>query len=387
MPQPAIFISSASIKKHPMANRLTIEQMDQNFQSQSGVEAVDWIDAFDDRLALRGLGWIEENRLERNFYRFPERAGSPFSDRVRELSHCPSGVFLSFTTNSANISLRMALANLDQMRHMPASGMAGAELFFRDGSAWIPAAVAIPPLEKTIFSCSLIKGARPIAREYRLYFPLYKKVDSLALGFDPGAHIAPFPAPSDSKPIFFYGTSITQGGCSSTAGADFVSTLGRKLDAEVINFGFSGNGKGEPEMARLIREIDAEMFVLDFAANADVATLETVLPDFIALLREVWPETPCVLMGNPSYNQRLWDPKVHAKLDLSRDTFMRSYLDRKKSGDRNVYFIDGDALLPAGVSGAYVDGVHPTSHGFALMAENLALQLQAIRLQRKLICG
>ena len=140
-------------------------------------------------------------------------------------------------------------------------------------------------------------------------------------------------------------------------------------------------------MARLIREIDAEMFVLDFAANADVATLETVLPDFIALLREVWPETPCVLMGNPSYNQRLWDPKVHAKLDLSRDTFMRSYLDRKKSGDRNVYFIDGDALLPAGVSGAYVDGVHPTSHGFALMAENLALQLQSIRLQIKLICG
>jgi lysophospholipase L1-like esterase len=39
------------------------------------------------------------------------------------------------------------------------------------------------------------------------------------------------------------------------------------------------------------------------------------------------------------------------------------------------------------VSGAYVDGVHPTSHGFALMAENLALQLRAIRLQRKLICG
>jgi len=364
-----------------MTNRPAIEQVDQNFQNHNSVEAVEWIDAFDERLALRGLAWIEDNRLARNFRRFPERAGRHFSERVRELSHCPAGVFLSFTTNSGNISVRMSLANLDQMRHMPSSGTAGAELFFRDGSAWIPAAVAIPPQNETTFSCSLIKGARPVPREYRLYFPLYKAVDSLALGLDPGAQVAPAPAPSASRPIFFYGTSITQGGCSSTAGADFVSTIGRMLHAEVINFGFSGNGKGEPEMARLIREIDAEMFVLDFAANADVATLGTVLPAFIALLREAWPNTPCILMGCPATNQCLWDPMVHARLDLSRDIFMQSYLDRKKSGDRNVYFIDGAALLPPGISGAYVDGIHPTSHGFALIAKNLAPHLQAIRLQ------
>ena len=363
------------------SRRLTIEEMDQNFQNLPGREALDWIDAFDDRLALRGLAWIEENRLARNFRRFPGRAGPAFSDRVCDLARCPAGVFLSFTTDSTNISVRMALANLEQMSHMPASGMAGAELFFRDGSAWIPAAVAIPPKDETAFSCSLVEAGRPQEREYRLYFPLYKEVESLAIGLDPGARVAPSPAPGVSRPVFFYGTSITQGGCSSTAGADFVSTLGRMLDTEVINFGFSGNGKGEPGMARLIREIDAEMFVLDFAANADVTTLDSVLPDFIGLLREVRPATPCVLLGNPSYNQRLWNPRVHARLDLSRDIFMQTYLDRKNGGDRNVYFIDGDAILPAGVSGAYVDGVHPTSHGFALMAENLAPQLRAIRLQ------
>ena len=37
-------------------------------------------------------------------------------------------------------------------------------------------------------------------------------------------------------------------------------------------------------------------------------------------------------------------------------------------------------LLPSGVTGAYVDGTHPTSHGFAIMSERLAPQLSSLRL-------
>lgn len=342
-----------------------------------------WLDAFDRRLALRGLAWMDENRAAKQFRRFPDRAEKYASKAVKELSHCTAGVFLSFFTDSAEISVRMKVANHTPMTHMPSTGMVGAELFFKENNAWHPATTARPAASDTSFEGQLFHSALPKLCEYRLYFPLYKKLEEISLGFVRGSKIEPAPAPKDTKPIFFYGTSITQGGCANTTGSDYVSTLGRALNTEVINFGFSGSGRGEPGMARLIRQIDAEIFVLDFLTNAPEATLDEVLPEFIRLLREKRRETPIVIISGPAFNQILWDPARRAIIDRKRDTAMRTYLKRKDAGDKNIHFIDGSALLPAGLTGTYVDGVHPTSHGFAIMAERLEPQLRALRLRQE----
>lgn len=363
------------------ARKVRIEEIDKNFKASIGKKSLQWIDAFDPRLTLRGFGWMAENRKHKSFRRLPDRMEKGLSENVKVLSQQPSSGFLSFFACATDVSVRMTLEDTAQMNHMPATGMAGAELYFRDGLIWIPAGTAIPNQTEVSFTSALIEKGPKVRREYRLYLPLYKKLNTLAIGFSSGAKISPAPAPKGTKPIFFYGTSITQGGCASTAGSDFVSVVGRLLDTEVINFGFSGSGRGEPEVARLIRKIDAEMFVLDFQANADVETLDTVLPEFIRLLREKHPTTPLVVVGNPGYDQRLRSAEVRACVDRKRDIGMKVYLDKKAAGDRAIHFIDGYGLLPGGLSGAYVDGVHPTSHGFAIMAERLAPQLRAIRLQ------
>lgn len=357
-----------------------VEQLDRNFQLEAGTRPLLWLDAFDRRLALRGLAWLSGNRRKKHFRRLPDRADKNLSEAVCHLSHCPAGVFVSFVTDSTDIAVRMKVANLDQMDHMAATGMSGAELYFREGDSWHPSATARPCLTETAFERHLIEDAPRKNREFRLYLPLYKRVDSLALGFEPGAAIKPLPAAKGQRPILFYGTSVTQGGCANTAGSDYVSSIGRLLNTEVINLGFSGNGKGEPEMARLIRDIDAEVFVLDFIANAEVETLDSVLPEFIRLLRARRPKTPIVLMGCPAFNQSLWSIRIRRQLDQKRDITLRAYLNGKESGDTHLHFIDGNGLLPAGIPGAYVDGVHPTSHGFAIIAERLAPQLRAIRI-------
>lgn len=356
-----------------------LEQLDKHFQREVGKKPLRWLDAFDLSLALRGLAWVSENRRGKHFRRLPNRSDKYLTEGVRHFSHCPAGVFLSFFTNAADISVRMSVEDFEQMHHMPATGMAGAELYFRAGETWHPVAMARPSLSMNAFECSLIKNASRQQREFRLYLPLYKKVNSLALGVEPGAIIKPAPAQKGNKPILFYGTSITQGGCANTPGSNYVSSIGRILDTEVINLGFSGNGKGEPALARLMREIDAEIFVLDFIANAEIETLDTVLPEFIKLLRARHRHTPIALLGCPAFDLSLLSAKVYATLDRKRDITLRTYLNAKSAGDRNLHFIDGNSLLPAGVTGSYVDGVHPTSHGFAIIAERLAPQLHAIR--------
>lgn len=360
-----------------------IEKLDKNFAAGPVGDDLVWRDAFDRRMALRGLGWPRENRRARNFRRLPDRAEKGLSQGVRVLSHCPAGVFLSFFSDATELAVRITYEDVTPMNHMPATGMSGAELYIRDGLAWLPAGTARPSGDTLVMTMPLWRASASCPREFRLYLPLYKKVLSVEVGFSRGSDVKPAPAPQGNRPLFFYGTSITQGGCASTTGSDYVSMVGRLMDAEVINFGFSGNGRGEPEVARLIREVDAGMFVLDFLSNADEHTLPQVLTEFIRLLREKHPATPIAILPKPAFNATLWDEAVFATHESKRNTAMRVYLAGRDAGDRNLHLLDGEGLLPVGLSGAFVDGVHPTSLGFSIMAERLVPQLRGILLRTR----
>lgn len=365
-----------------MNQKTNLQQLDPNFQVENAKENLHWIDAFDESLALRGLAWLPENRPHRSFRRTPERPEleATLSEGVRVLSHNPASAFLSFFTDSPELSVRIELHDTDQMSHMPATGQSGAELYFRAGPFWHAAATARPTLNKKVFEDCLITEGRSEWREYRLYLPLYQRMQKLEIGINRGARIEPSLPTGEVRPIVFYGTSITQGGCASTTGSDYVSQIGRLLDTEVINLGFSGSGKGEPVMAELISEINAGMFVLDYVANVQPGELCATLPAFVSILRRKHPTTPIVLLSCVTYNQTLWDQKKKESLEETRDTMMEFYLAARKAGDAHIHFVDGNALLVAGQSGLYVDGVHPTSAGFSRMAEILAPQLSTLRL-------
>ena len=360
-----------------------LEKIDKNFKPKAAAPDLHWIDAFDSRLALRGLGWLNENRKIKSFRRLPERAEASMSANVRILSHHPASAFLAFFSDTSTLSVRGANPDADTMHNMPDTGSRGMELYFREGMQWLPMATAMPSPGNPQFDCALVSGLSLGMREYRLYLPLYKGLSHLSLGFSRGAKVKPAPAPRETKPIFFYGTSITQGGCASTAGTNFISILGRMLDTEVINFGFSGSGRGEPEVAELIREIDAEMFVLDYVANCDSARLQETLAPFVRIVREKRPRAPIVLLGAVAFNQVLWNKDMREEINAKRDLMMRFYLETKAAGDANLHFIDGWGVLPAGLTSAYVDGIHPTNAGFAIMAERLAPLLTMIRLSQR----
>ncbi|MFV0337438.1 MAG: SGNH/GDSL hydrolase family protein [Chthoniobacterales bacterium] len=360
--------------------KLEIEDIDKNFKSaRPSQENLVWVDAFDRRFALRGLAWLGENRRQKSFRRLPDRAADRLSEGVQNLSYCPSSAFLSFKTDASRIVSRITLDSCRPMLHMPLTGNAGGELYFKNENLWQPVATAVPQAGELITIAELISNLPKKEREYRFYLPLYSHLAKVELAFDRAAKLAPLPAAKNTRRLFFYGTSITQGGCANTAGSDFVSIVGRNLDAEVINFGFSGNGRGEPEVAELIREIDAEIFILDHAGNCGGRNFPKTLPKFIKILREKHPVTPIVIASCPPTDRLLWGSEEREVRDGLRDTCIETYVRLKKRGDKNLYFIDGDGLLPPGISGAYVDGVHPTSYGFKLMADGFTAHLAAIR--------
>jgi lysophospholipase L1-like esterase len=117
-------------------------------------------------------------------------------------------------------------------------------------------------------------------------------------------------------------------------------------------------------------------FVLDYDYNAPTAEhLQNTHESFFRIVRDANPELPIVMLSRPSYLQT---EVVRERLEIIRTTYQNAVA----RGDRNVYLIDGRALMELAGNEGTVDGAHPTDLGFASMANALAPVLE--RAVRKL---
>jgi hypothetical protein len=197
------------------------------------------------------------------------------------------------------------------MPHMPATGVSGLDLYVKTDAGWHWLGVGQPDRAKEN-TAILVKGMPPGRREYLLYLPLYNGVSSVEIGVPEGCKLEPATAwPADRrKPIVFYGTSITQGGCASRPGTAHVAILGRRLDRPVINLGFSGNGLMEAELATLLAELDPAVYVVDCLPNMTAKLVSERVEPFLRTLRKAHPTTPIVLAEDRTYTNAAILPAV-----------------------------------------------------------------------------
>jgi lysophospholipase L1-like esterase len=211
-------------------------------------------------------------------------------------------------------------------------------------------------------------------RTIEIYTPLYNCVYEIFIGLKEGCTLLPAVEYPNKIPVVFYGSSITQGGCASHPGNDYVSIVCRDLGLDYVNLGFSGNAKGEPIMADYLANLQAKIMVLDYDFNApSVEWLKQTHYPLYQKIRAAQPDVPIVFMTRPNF---LYDPKVCTP---RREVIYNNYLQAQKNGDKNVYFIDGETLL-GGEDWhlCTVDNCHPNDLGFYRMAMRVKSVLQDI---------
>ena len=86
-----------------------------------------------------------------------------------------------------------------------------------------------------------------------LNFPCYGRLCELFVGLDEGATLNEAPEYKYVRPVVYYGSSITQGGCASRPGMSYEAIISRNFNYDYINLGFSGNAKAEDEMIEYIK--------------------------------------------------------------------------------------------------------------------------------------
>ncbi len=303
-------------------------------------------------IGLEGVGFAD---TATSYSRLPARAKGSVPGPVWGLAQNTAGLAVRFVTDSTTISAYWDGYREFFMNHMAPTGSAGLDLYARQGSEWVYRGTGKPQDKFT--SAVLARNLGPKPTEYLLFLPLYHNVTELRLGLDATATLSAAPA-RKKKPVVFYGTSITQGGCASRAGMCHVALLGRWLDREMINLGFSGSGKGEPEMAELVSEIDAGAFVLEPLPNMTLEQVRERIEPWVRRIRERHPSAPILLVENPLYAR-----------DRPQNAALRTaFGNLRRAGVKKLHLLRADTQL-AGKENGTVDGIHPTDLGFLRMAE------------------
>ena len=310
---------------------------------------------------------------ETGYYRLPPAVAAAANSGVQQLNLDTAGGRVRFLTDADRLVLRAGLRHVTKMPHFAITGSVGFDLYADN----VYRGTFVPPMDvETGYTSELLLGEGGM-REITVHFPLYSGVTKLELGVPAGSKLKEAPPYRVPKPVVYYGSSITQGGCASRPGNAYQNILSRSLSCDHINLGFSGSAMGEPCMANYIAGLEMSAFVLDYDHNApDPAHLEATHAAFFRAVREKHPTLPVFLLSRPQ-------PNPNEDELLRREIVKRTWETAAQAGDRNVFFVDGTQMLRlfGGDSGT-VDNCHPNDLGFYCMAKTLE-PLLAAALQRE----
>lgn len=300
------------------------------------------------------------------YLRMPAAAAERVSPAVAELNRHTAGGRVRFKTDAKSIAIKCVQSHRLNIPHMTQTAQSGFSLYA--DNAFFRA--FIPPYEKPEsyggFEGEIVFFDNKL-RDITIYFPSHNEVRELYVGLNDGCRILPPDEYKIRKPVLFYGSSITQGGCASRPGNTYAEMVCRRLNADFINLGFSGSAKGEPAMGEYLGSLDVSLFVLDYDHNApDAGHLQKTHYPFYKLYRKLRPDTPVIMMSKPDFDS---DRVANAK---RRQVIIDTFNKGKAEGDKNLYFIDGETLFGnIRRDDCTVDGCHPNDVGFERMADTV----------------
>lgn len=336
-----------------------IAQIDKNFALETSIsrEGLKFYDTAKAPFRLHGVS--VENGVYR---RMPEKVSGKISHGVDVLCRCGAGGRVRFVTDSPYVAIKVEGKAIGKSSQTAVAGSCGFDMYSEYDGENRYEGTFIPPLdiEDGYESVRDFKSVRQ--RVVTINFPDYFEVYRLYIGLKEDSLLALAPKYKVEKPVVYYGSSVTQGGCASKPGSTYQSILSRWFDCDYINLGFSGAAKGEDAMTDYISSLEMSVFVLDYDYNAPTPEhLKNTHGKMYRKVREAHPDLPIVMMPRPKYY-----------LDELEEEFAsvvyETYHSAKEAGDENVWFISGKRLMELVKDNGTVDGCHPTDSGFFSMA-------------------
>jgi len=312
---------------------------------------------FDKPLKVFGIPFFEEKKkLERLPVELREKLKSlEFLGR-----RCP-GARVGFRTDAEEFTVKVTLKTLTPDVGMSIYSCQAMSVMIGERQNSTFAGLVNPPDYNTkIFEKNFRKSNE--LEEVTIWFLRNEEIENIEITVPDEARVEE-PTPYKHGKALYYGSSITEGGCCCNVTNSYNALLSRWLDLDYYNFGFSGSAKGELEMADYINTIDMSLFVFDYDHNApNPEHLKNTHEPFFKRIREKNPTLPILILSKPDFD---YDENGAER----REIIMKTYTNAVESGDKNVYFIDGETFF--GIIDrelCTIDRIHPNDLGFYRMA-------------------
>jgi hypothetical protein len=323
---------------------------------------------------------------------------------VEFLASSPSGVRLSFVTDSASVGLELLATHLALGENIYAGALdlvvdhaLVASTPFREGNV-----VTVDP-DRGNFSFA---PGHPVTLSFdvpagagvlELWLPSNSLVEARALVIDDGATLtAP---PVDSRPRWVHhGSSISHCMEAHSGSRTWPATAARIAGVNVTNLGLAGQCHLDQFTARTIRDQPADLLSLKVGinvVNGDTLRQRTFAPalhGFLDTIRDGHPTTPFLVVSpilcpahedhaGPSDGSSGTTVALGTKITESQGALTLKQIRgivaevveaRRAAGDENLHYLDGRELFNEEDLDDLPDGLHPNGDGYVRMGERFA---------------
>lgn len=345
---------------------MRIGDIDKNLKVDNNLDLPDlkWLTPLDEPISLHGIHCFDE---ELGFLRMPKDIAKATSEGVYWLFKHPAGGRIRFRTNSKHIAAKVYFNPMAPLATGTPCAQFAFDLYTTENNVAKYRCSSKPGIKDDrdgLRSFEFLDETDGEMHTYMFNMALCSETREFYIGLDPDAIIEKAEDYAITKPVLFYGSSITHGICASRPGNTYEAMISRRFDCDYINLGFSGNAKGEPIMADYLATLDPSVFVLDYDHNApDETTLQITHEDIYKKFRAAHPTTPIIMITKPDF-------RIEDRDDLRREAVRTNYNNAVAAGDKNVYFIDGEPLFDGPFrDSCTVDGTHPNDLGYYRMAQ------------------
>lgn len=351
----------------------------QTGQAQETSELKWWNPANSEFPVVASQGWPDE--VASRYDRLPARAENIVSEDIWALSRQSAGLSIRFWSNADTIHVRYKLNGDLSYPHFSATGLSGLDLYSKSyHGEWMRNWGSYVIDSTSQYKFSIVDPSeeyQKYGKEYQLFLPLFNQVTSLEIGIDRKWFFEPLPARRE-KPIVAYGTSITQGAIVSRSGMAWTTQLERKLERPVINLGFAGMGRFEPELIDLISEIDAKLYILDCLHNLNSEKDDTyqLALDAIKKLRAKRPDIPIILTEHLGFADAATNQKRSHELLVLNQALNDAFNQLKSEGYTQLFLLQKEDLAHGITS--FTDYIHPNDYGMIQYAQAYELLIRKV---------
>ncbi len=323
------------------------------------------------------------DEINGEYIRLPKRAEAMVRPYLWDLAVQSTGLAVFFYSDAPEIYVRYGIGGSYSFPHMPATGVSGIDMFRISPDGECRRCFGGLPRKDSFeyrFQADQDTGYHKKGYEYRLYLPLCCTIENLEIGVPSSSEIT-FLRAREEKPVVLYGTSIAHGACATRPGLAWATILERSLDMPLVNLGFSGNGKLEPELIDLINEIDSRLIILDCIPNLcssehpeDVIRERTI--DAVRRIRQKHPEVPVLLMEHSGFGNMLSAPERTEECENANRSLKGAYSALKDEGIQNLHYITREER--GLTEDCWVDYVHLNDYGMYIQAKCVETRVREI---------